>query len=123
MERAAYRIMDANFNRAREAARVIEEYCRFALNSSSLSERAKQLRHQLCRAADELDSSLLISSRDTDNDVGVGLTVTDQYSRNQLSDCLVAACRRFTEALRSLSECAQSQKEPAWQVLPDFMMR
>ena len=41
MERAAYRIMDANFNRAREALRVMEEYCRFALNSRD-AERAGQ---------------------------------------------------------------------------------
>jgi thiamine-phosphate pyrophosphorylase len=45
MERAGYRIVDANFNRAREAARVVEEHCRFALNSAALSERAKQPRH------------------------------------------------------------------------------
>ncbi|MHC4361112.1 MAG: hypothetical protein ACYSTN_10050, partial [Planctomycetota bacterium] len=30
MERAAYRIIDANFNRGREALRVMEEFCRFA---------------------------------------------------------------------------------------------
>jgi thiamine-phosphate pyrophosphorylase len=116
MERSAYRIIDANFNRAREAARVIEEYCRFVLNSKSLSERAKQLRHQLCRVVDGLDSNLLLSSRDTKNDVGIGQVVADQYGRNQLSDCLVAACRRLTEALRALSECTQSQKESVWQV-------
>jgi len=116
MERSAYRIIDANFNRAREAARVIEEYCRFALNSKSLSERAKQLRHQLCRVVDSLDSNLLLSSRDTNNDVGIGQVVVDQYGRNELSDCLAAACRRLTEALRALSECAQSQKESVWQV-------
>ena len=50
MQRSVYRIIDANFNRAREAVRVIEEFCRFALNSSSLTERTKQLRHQLCAA-------------------------------------------------------------------------
>jgi thiamine-phosphate pyrophosphorylase len=116
MERAAYRIIDANFNRAREAARVIEEYCRFALNSHPLSERAKHLRHQLCRTVDKLDSNLLLSSRDTNNDVGIGQVVADQYDRSQLSDCLAAACRRLTEALRALSECTQSQKEPVWQV-------
>ncbi|MEN6335233.1 MAG: thiamine phosphate synthase, partial [Phycisphaerales bacterium] len=44
MERVAYRIIDANFNRAREALRVMEEYCRFGLNSAALSERAKKLR-------------------------------------------------------------------------------
>ena len=29
MERSVYRIIDANFNRAREAARVIEEICKW----------------------------------------------------------------------------------------------
>ncbi|MHC4546595.1 MAG: hypothetical protein ACYSYL_19120, partial [Planctomycetota bacterium] len=28
MERAVYRIIDANFNRGREAIRVVEDYCR-----------------------------------------------------------------------------------------------
>ena len=35
MERAACRIIDANFNRAREAIRVVEEFCRFVLNSKA----------------------------------------------------------------------------------------
>ena len=78
MERSAYRIIDANFNRAREAARVIEEYCRFALNSGTLTERAKQLRHQLCAAISRLDAGKLVSSRDTLGDVGVGKTVPNQ---------------------------------------------
>ena len=43
MESAVYRIIDANFNRAREATRVIEEFCRFALNSELLTARALDL--------------------------------------------------------------------------------
>jgi len=50
MEKSIYRIIDANFNRGREGLRVIEEYCRFYLNNSQLSGRAKQLRHLLCDA-------------------------------------------------------------------------
>ena len=41
MESAVCRIIDANFNRAREAMRVVEEFCRFALNSTTLAARAK----------------------------------------------------------------------------------
>ncbi len=41
MERAVYRIIDANFNRAREALRVIEEFCRFTLNSTLLQSGQK----------------------------------------------------------------------------------
>jgi thiamine-phosphate pyrophosphorylase len=108
MERAVYRIIDANFNRAREAIRVIEEYCRFSLNSHILSERAKELRHQLCRAVETLDFNLMLCSRDTENDVGIGQAVTDQHRRINLYDCLVAACKRLTEALRTLAECVQT---------------
>ena len=42
---AKYRILDANFNRAREALRVMEDYARFELNHTRLSSQAKQLRH------------------------------------------------------------------------------
>jgi len=108
MERAVYRIIDANFNRAREALRVIEEFCRFALNSAPLTERAKQLRHELSSAIDKLDAALLISSRDTLGDVGVNRTVENQLRRAELKDCFTAACKRLTEALRALAEMTQT---------------
>jgi len=104
MERATYRIIDANFNRAREAARVIEEFCRFALNSASLTERAKQLRHELSAAIDKLDAGWLLSSRDTISDVGVGKKIDKQFERTDLKSTFTAACKRLTEALRTLTE-------------------
>jgi len=104
MERSAYRIIDANFNRAREATRVVEEFCRFALNSVPLSKRAKQLRHELSAALQRLDTGRLISSRDTPGDVGVGQTVDGQLARGDLNDCLTAGCKRLSEALRALAE-------------------
>jgi len=108
MERSVYRIIDANFNRAREAVRVIEEFCRFALNSSSLTERAKQLRHELSAAIGKLDAGRLISSRDTLGDVGVGRTVGNQLQRTNLDNCFTAGCKRLTEALRTLAEMTQT---------------
>ena len=39
MSSSAYRIIDANFNRAREACRLMEEFCRFVLNSKLLTEQ------------------------------------------------------------------------------------
>ena len=113
MEHAAHRIIDANFNRAREAIRTIEEFCRFALNCGPLVERSKQLRHELCSAIDKLDAGRLISSRDTLNDVGVGKTVDKQLVRNNLSDCFTASCKRLTEALRVLAETTQTVNRPA----------
>lgn len=107
MERSAYRIIDANFNRAREALRVMEEYCRFALNSGALSERAKGLRHELCAAVGRLDSGKLMTGRDTVGDVGVGQKVEGQLARASVRDCFTAAAKRLTEALRALAEVAQ----------------
>jgi thiamine-phosphate pyrophosphorylase len=108
MERAVYRIIDANFNRAREAVRVIEEFCRFALNCRPLTEQAKQFRHELCAAIDKLDAGRLISSRDTRGDVGVDTTVENQLHRANLKDCFTAACKRLPEALRVLAETVQT---------------
>lgn len=109
MEQAVYRIIDANFNRAREAARSVEEFCRFALNSESLTERTKQLRHELSTCIGGLDTPRLISSRDTLGDVGVGKKVDKQLSRGDLYDCCAAACKRLSEALRVLEETLRIQ--------------
>jgi len=108
MERSVYRIIDANFNRAREAVRVVEEFCRFGLNCGPLTERAKRLRHELSTAIDKLDMGRLIAGRDTLGDVGVGKTVDEQLSRGNLRDCFTAACKRLTEALRALAEMTQT---------------
>lgn len=108
MERSVYRIIDANFNRAREAIRVIEEFCRFALNSTLLTARAKQFRHQLSAALAKLDDRRLISSRDTPGDVGIGKTVENQLQRTSLYECFTAASKRLTEALRALTEMTQT---------------
>jgi thiamine-phosphate pyrophosphorylase len=108
MERSIYRIIDVNFNRAREAARMIEEFCRFSLNSKPLSSRAKGIRHQLCAAIGELDADVLLANRDSQTDVGRGLVIEAQHKRGDIKDCFVAACKRLTEALRVLGEVTQT---------------
>lgn len=86
---------------------MMEEYCRFALNSGVLSERAKGLRHELCAAVGRLDSGKLVAGRDTVGDVGVGQKVEGQLERATVKDCFTAAAKRLTEALRALAEMAQ----------------
>jgi len=112
MERAVCRIVDANFNRAREAVRVVEEFCRFALNSTALTNRAKQLRHELSGVIGKLDAGRLITSRDTLGDVGVAQVVEKQMARGDLRDCLTAGCKRLTEALRTLAEVVRIESQP-----------
>lgn len=107
-EKAIYRIIDANFNRAREALRVMEEYGRFALNHPGLSARAKELRHQLCQAIEQLPPARLLNSRDSIGDVGAETQVPGQHQRRSLEDCLTAGCKRLSEALRALTETMQT---------------
>lgn len=106
-QKAALRIIDANFNRAREALRVVEEYCRFALNSAHLSARTKQIRHDLTHALTAFDLKVLVTCRDTAGDVGTASLIADPLERSDLEDCLRAGCKRLTEALRTLSEIIQ----------------
>ena len=116
MERTIFRIIAANFNSAREAARLMEDYCRFALNSTELTGRAKKLRHQICDAIGRLDSNMLIAGRDIHTDVGRGMVVEGQLSRLNLSDCFTAAAKRLTEALRVLAETTQTFEPTVAQV-------
>jgi thiamine-phosphate pyrophosphorylase len=104
MDKSTYRIIDANFNRAREACRVIEDFCRFTLNSAPLTARAKQLRHELCATISNLDATKLLAARDTLNDVGVGAAVPGQMTRSSLYDTFTAAAKRLPEALRVITE-------------------
>jgi thiamine-phosphate pyrophosphorylase len=108
MEKPVYRILDANFNRAREALRVMEEYCRFVLNDPVLSGRAKQLRHELSSVIAELDANQLLCCRDSQQDVGRELRVDGQMKRTTLEDCFTAAAKRSSEALRMLAEAGQA---------------
>jgi len=117
MERAVFRIIDANFNRAREATRLMEEYCRFALNSSELSNRAKTLRHRICDTVARLDANIIITARNVHTDVGRGMTVQGQLVRRNLQDCFTAAAKRLTEALRVLAETTQTLKPDVAKVL------
>jgi thiamine-phosphate pyrophosphorylase len=120
MERAVFRIIDANFNRGREAGRVIEEFCRFSLNSTALTARAKELRHRLCKAVSRLDAQMLIAARDSNDDVGFGVQVAGQMKRANLHDCFVAAAKRLTEALRTLAEVTQTIDPSAAQVFENL---
>lgn len=108
MSDVLYRIIDANFNRAREALRVMEEYCRFGLNHPGLAGKAKQCRHRLCEAISKLDSVKLLCNRDVAGDVGRELKVEGQLSRQSIEDCFTAAAKRASEALRALAESTQA---------------
>ena len=82
-DQATLRILDANANRAREALRVAEDYARFALDSTRLTEELKALRHRLRACVEGLGVSAdaLLSARDTSGDVGTAVTAEPEMHR------------------------------------------
>jgi thiamine-phosphate pyrophosphorylase len=101
---ATARLLDANANRAREALRVVEDYCRFILNDAYLTSQWKDLRHDLAGVLSALPARWLLQARDTDGDVGTSISTSSEMERGGMADVLHAACKRLQEALRSLEE-------------------
>ncbi len=102
--REIYRILDANFNRAREALRVAEDCGRFALNDPAITAMAKTFRSDLAEVLRGLPTLEFITSRDTPGDLGTDLTSPMETRRDSMSDVAVAACKRLTESLRTIEE-------------------
>jgi thiamine-phosphate pyrophosphorylase len=98
------RLLDAAANRAREALRVVEDYCRFVLDDPFLSGELKRLRHDLAAALGELPGRLLLEARDTLGDVGTEISAPQEHDRASLSAVVQANLKRLQEALRSLEE-------------------
>jgi thiamine-phosphate pyrophosphorylase len=98
------RLLDAAANRAREGLRVIEDYLRFVADDRFLTATAKQLRHDLAATLRSIPAADLLASRETQSDVGTGLTTAGESSRSDLADVLAANFGRLEESLRSLEE-------------------
>lgn len=100
----AGRVVDANLNRAREALRVLEDYCRFVLNDRVLTEEVKGMRHELAAAAGDLPARVLLAARDTPGDVGTVVTSGGEYDRKSPAQVAAVNLKRLQEALRSAEE-------------------
>ncbi|MBD1808037.1 thiamine phosphate synthase [Microcoleus sp. FACHB-SPT15] len=99
-EPAICRILDANLDRAREGLRIVEEWCRFGLNSASMAAECKQMRQELA----SWHSQELRASRDTPGDPGTELTHPREEQRSSIQHLLQANLCRVEEALRVLEE-------------------
>src|SRR5262249_20140826 len=100
----AARVLDAAANRAREALRVLEDYCRFCLEDAFLSGELKRLRHDLAEALADVSSGQLLEARETLRDVGTSISTVAEWERHRLRDVVQANLKRLQEALRSLEE-------------------
>src|SRR5688572_8911790 len=100
--RAFDRILDAAFNRGREALRVLEDLYRFGRDDRAAQRLLKRLRHRLS-ALERPRALRLLAARDEAGDVGRG---DDLSTRRGLGPAAAANFKRLQEALRSIEECA-----------------
>ena len=108
MDPRVARILDANFNRAREALRVMEDYARFVRDDPHASESIKRLRHALAECLGTLPADTLLAARDTPGDIGTTIATESEGRRADARAVCTAAVKRLPEALRTLEEYAKT---------------
>jgi thiamine-phosphate pyrophosphorylase len=98
------RILDAAANRASEGLRVVEDFCRFALDDRHLTTVVKELRHDLAATLAALPREDRQALRETQQDVGTTITTTAEGERADAAAVCEASCERAKQSLRSLEE-------------------
>ncbi len=105
----AFRILDANLNRAYEAIRTLEDIARFH-DLSTHQREYKTVRHSLRHATRTWNAPELWNSRDAEGDVGRTQKVPSEGDRSGgFPDIAAAASHRLQQALRCLEEIAKFQ--------------
>jgi thiamine-phosphate pyrophosphorylase len=97
------RVLDANYNRAKEGLRVCEDAARFLLDDRILSAGFKRVRHALASAMRPLGLKDIVTSRDIERDVGKA-TIPSERKRKGVADVFYANAQRVKESLRVLEE-------------------
>jgi thiamine-phosphate pyrophosphorylase len=97
------RVLDANFNRAKEGMRVVEDIMRFINGDESCRKLARNIRHGLTKITKDKNLKNAIKERDSIGDPG---KKTDklEMSRASINDVLYANLQRAKESLRVLEE-------------------
>lgn len=98
-----YRIIDANFNRAKEGLRVCEDICRFIVDDEQLTRKFKILRHRLTEAMSFLPWGKVIAARNIQEDVG-RVSHPLEFKREKIVDIFYANAQRSKESIRVLEE-------------------
>jgi thiamine-phosphate pyrophosphorylase len=104
----AFRILDANANRAAEGLRVVEDFVRFILDDALLARTCKEIRHQTSEVLRQLDPIRLAAARDSLRDVGLEITTESEYQRTSTRQVAQANLKRVQQAMRSLEEFAKT---------------
>lgn len=108
--RPVFRLLDASFNRAREALRVLEDLARFDRGDAREARRLKEARHALDLQARPHRTAFL-AARDSAGDVGREGDRPVSRPRS-LSEVAAANFKRAGEALRAIEEAAKGRFPP-----------
>lgn len=100
------RVVDANYNRAKEGLRVCEDLCRFVLDDKILTPRFKRIRHELAGVIEVFGIKEIVSARNILKDVGK-TTLDEESKRFSVEDLLYSNAQRVKESLRVLEEFAK----------------
>ena len=97
------RILDANFNRAKEGLRVCEDISRYVWNDKTLTRAFKDVRHGLTDAVLVLNILKVVEARDVGADIGRPTTASEARRRD-LNAVFFSNAQRVKESLRVLEE-------------------
>jgi thiamine-phosphate pyrophosphorylase len=110
------RVLDANWNRAKEGLRVCEDIARFCWDDDLITKGYKNLRHQLSVILQHLPLAELLGARNIEEDVGKP-SISQELKREDVTDIYFANSQRCKESLRVLEEFLKLiQPEGAQQV-------
>lgn len=104
MQPRILRIIDANANRVSEGLRVLEDIARFAVEDVDVSQKLKSARHKINGFFPNLGPSL-ISSRDSESDIGSNSDLTPQHQ--DLITVAKVNAKRAQEGIRVLEELSK----------------
>ena len=106
VDRRLFRILDANFNRAREGLRVCEDVARLGYDDAALTQRLKRVRHAVTAAGRQLPVPwrTMLLARGSERDVGRRMGQITSHRRGTITTLFVVNLQRAKEALRVLEE-------------------
>jgi thiamine-phosphate pyrophosphorylase len=100
-------MMDVNFNRAREALRILEDFARFELGDRKTFTLFRKMRHRIASLGKNFFKEM-VDKRNAELDIGIE---TPLYPIKNKEDLLVTNFKRLQEALRALEEYFRITKE------------
>lgn len=104
----ALRLIDANFNRAKEGLRVCEDILRFMYDDRLLTSSFKKLRHDCSKVLLRFPVSyrVLVKSRAVNHDVGKGSFISEKL-KPRWKDLFISNLKRAEESFRVLEEASK----------------